>query len=138
MAGTKLHDLTAGSALVGTEEFYGVKSPFGSGDDRKWTANQIKTFTGGGSPVVANTLTSGATGVLIPGYVYPNNPYSDTAFLNLLDTIRKYHRVPVIYVVNPGNGPGASVDGNYTGAIRLLRAAGALVIGYVSTDYATR
>jgi hypothetical protein len=54
MAGSKLHDLTVGAALVGTEEFYGVRSPYASGDDRRWTAEQIKTFVGagggGGSP----------------------------------------------------------------------------------------
>jgi hypothetical protein len=48
MAGTKLHDLTAGGALVGTEEFYGVQAPFTSGTDRRWTADQIKAFAAAG------------------------------------------------------------------------------------------
>lgn len=86
----------------------------------------------------ATILTDDRTGLLIPGYVYPNNPYSDAAFLNLLDIMRRYHDVPVIYVINPGSGPGTVLDGNYAAAIRVLRGAGAAVIGYVSTVYAGR
>lgn len=92
-----------------------------------------------GSAVSGQTiLTDDSTGVLIPGYVYPNNPYSDATFQALLQLIRKFHDVPVIYAINPASGPGTVWDGNYAAAIRLLRAAGAAVIGYVSTVYATR
>ena len=80
----------------------------------------------------------GQPGVLIPAYFYPNNPYSDATVADLLNLIRKYRSVPVIVIVNPSNGPGAVEDGNYTAFIRLLKAAGAKVAGYVSTDYAAR
>jgi hypothetical protein len=46
--------------------------------------------------------------------------------------------VPVICVINPGSGPGTVWDGNYAATITLLQAAGATVIGYVSTSYAAR
>jgi Spherulation-specific family 4 len=101
-----------------------------------------RSGSGGGLPVgstlSSSALTDSRTGVLIPGYIYPGNPYSDTVFMGLLDTIRKYHMVPVIYVLNPGDGPGTAWDGNYAAAIRLLRAAGAIIAGYVSTAYAAR
>lgn len=63
MANSALHDLTAGSAFVGTEELYGVQSPFGSGDDRRWTATQLKTFANGGNTFTSGTYTlTGAAG----------------------------------------------------------------------------
>jgi hypothetical protein len=86
----------------------------------------------------ATILTDDRHGVLIPGYIYPGNPYSNATFQNLLSIMRRYHDVPVIYVINPSNGPGAAWDGNYAAAIRLLRGVGASVVGYISTQYAAR
>jgi len=74
-------------------------------------------------------------GIIIPFYIYPNNPYSDAVCLRLFAALREY-AVPAIIIVNPTNGPGTVVDGNYTAFIRLAKAAGAVVVGYVSTDYA--
>lgn len=86
-----------------------------------------------------NILDSNATGVLIPAYVYPNNPYSDPTYQAFLQLIRQYHnQVPVIAVLNPGTGPGTVWDGNIAAAIRMLQSAGASVIGYVSTAYGVR
>lgn len=83
-------------------------------------------------------FTDGRTGVIIPFYVYPNNPYTDVVVARLLGIIRQYKSVPVIVVVNPDSGPGTVWDGNWAALIRLLTAAGACVAGYVSTVYATR
>ena len=82
------------------------------------------------------------TGILIPYYFYTNNPYSDPVFQSLIGLIRQYHQVPVIVILNqPGSdglgGPGP-FDGNIAAAIRLLKAAGATVLGYVYTSYAAR
>jgi hypothetical protein len=42
-------------------------------------------------------------------------------------------------VVNPHNGPGVSLDDNYSRDIRKLNShPNAVVVGYVSTAYATR
>jgi hypothetical protein len=43
----------------------------------------------------------------------------------------------VVAIVNPNNGPGASVVSSYTTGIANLKAAGITVIGYVATGYAT-
>jgi hypothetical protein len=81
---------------------------------------------------------SGQPGIIIPFYVYPNNPYTDPVVARLLGLIRQYREVPVIVVINPSSGPGTVWDGNYAAFIRVLKAAGALVAGYVSTAYAVR
>lgn len=77
----------------------------------------------------------GSTGLIIPFYVYPSNVYTNSAYNDLIDLIKTYQTVPTIVALNPSSGPGATTDGNYTAAIQRLRGAGAMVIGYVSTDY---
>jgi hypothetical protein len=81
---------------------------------------------------------SRVSGLVIPYYLYPNNPYTDTNARHLLDLLRKYHAVPVLVVVNPADGPGTVLDGNWAAFIKLLKAAGAKVCGYISTAYAAR
>lgn len=77
-------------------------------------------------------------GVLLPLYLYPNNPYSDPVIQGLLALIRQYRSIPTVVVLNPSSGPGVSWDGNYAATIRLLKAAGAKVCGYVATGYGAR
>lgn len=84
----------------------------------------------------ASKITSGQNGVMIPYYIYPNNPYSDATVARLLGLIRKYRDVPFIVIINPSSGPGTVWDGNYAAFIKVLQAAGAIVCGYVSTTYA--
>jgi hypothetical protein len=83
-------------------------------------------------------FSDGRNGIIIPYYLYPNNPYNDATVLALLTLIRRYPTVPVLVVINPGSGPGSGTDGNYTAFIRVLKAAGAKVCGYISTAYAVR
>lgn len=47
-------------------------------------------------------------------------------------------QVPLTAIMNPGNGPGNSVDSNYISVVNSLRAAGGHVLGYVYTSYAAR
>lgn len=75
-------------------------------------------------------------GVIVPFYLYPNNPYTDPVCLAFFDLLRRFHRVPVIVVVNPASGPGTQKDLNWSAFIRIARACGATVLGYVSTGYA--
>jgi len=44
----------------------------------------------------------------------------------------------VIAIANPSNGPGGSVDAQYTTGVRALQGTGILVIGYVATGYTAR
>lgn len=79
-----------------------------------------------------------ATGIMIPYYLYPSDVYNNVAFQALLDLLRTYPTVPTIVILNPSSGPGTVWDGNYAVAIKQLKAAGAIVSGYVSTAYAVR
>jgi hypothetical protein len=46
--------------------------------------------------------------------------------------------VPIVAVINPSNGPGATQDQNYVSGVDKLRSAGITVLGYVPTSYAAR
>lgn len=76
------------------------------------------------------------TGIIIPFYFFPNNPYSNTTLQRLLELIRKYHNVPVIIIINPSNGP--TYDLVFEDAIKGLKGAGATVVGYVATTFGAR
>ncbi len=76
-----------------------------------------------------------ATGIIIPMYLYPSDIYNNTDYNNVIDLKKRYHNVPLYVVLNPSDGPGAVVDGNFTAAIKRLKGAGAIVLGYVPTDY---
>jgi len=43
-----------------------------------------------------------------------------------------------VLVIDPADGPGSSIDPNYTNAVGLARTAGCVVLGYVDTAYAAR
>jgi len=76
---------------------------------------------------------SSSTGVFIPLYVYPGTAWQTVA------RIKKEHpSVPILAVINPDSGPGTSKDLNYVSGIDGLRAAGALVVGYVYTSYGSK
>lgn len=113
-------------------------------------ARALPILTPGPVEAAQNLLfTSNKTGIMVPFYFYPNNPYSDVQSQRLINLIRQYHDVPVIVIINqPGRtgfgGPGVIVgsdlvaDGNVEALIRLCKAAGAVCVGYVSTQYSVR
>jgi hypothetical protein len=73
------------------------------------------------------------TGVIIPLYSYPSSAWNA-----IIQAKESNPSVPIIAVVNPDNGPGASYDSNYAAWIGRLQAAGVTVLGYVYTSYASR
>jgi Spherulation-specific family 4/Collagen triple helix repeat (20 copies) len=93
------------------------------------------TGPAGPAGAVPPPLTSG---LLIPYYLNPNNPYGDADAQRLLDLMKQYHDVPTLVVLNPATGPGATADPNYTNFINLLHGAGGTVLGYVATGFGTR
>lgn len=122
----------------------GINTTLTAIEDGEGTASKLKLST---AAIKAETvpllpfgdstkLTNGGAGILLPFYVYPNNPYSDATVTALLGLIRKYRDIPFIIVINPSSGPGTVWDGNYAAFITVLKAAGATVCGYVSTTYA--
>jgi Spherulation-specific family 4 len=72
------------------------------------------------------------TGIVIPLYVYPSN---STSWNALTDAKENFPNVPLVAVVNPDNGPGSLVDGNYLQGIANLKKSRILVLGYISTRY---
>jgi hypothetical protein len=90
----------------------------------------------------ATTPTTSQTGIIIPFYQYVANPYDDADFSGLLTVIRSNPTVPCIVVVNQAGDDGLGGPGPYDAAmlqeIRMLKASGAVVAGYVSTVNGTR
>lgn len=75
------------------------------------------------------------TGLLIPLYIYPTGGGIESDYANVISLAKKYPHVPVYVILNPSNGPGTVVDGNFTDAINKLHGANVKVLGYVATDY---
>jgi len=75
-----------------------------------------------------------ATGVMVPLYTYPTSSTWDT----VAKAKSSYPSVPIIAIINPSNGPGASKDSNYAAGIQKLQSAGVTVLGYVFTSYGSR
>jgi hypothetical protein len=83
------------------------------------------------------------TGIIIPYYVYVPSPFNDSSFSGLLTAIRSNPTVPTIVIVNQAGvdghgGPGPTYDANVAQVIKMLKASGAAVAGYVSTVNGTR
>ncbi len=70
--------------------------------------------------------------LIVPAYFYPSFAGS---FWDQL-TAQASAGTPITAIMNPGSGPGAAVNSDYTAAIGAFRAAGGKVLGYVPTGYA--
>jgi YVTN family beta-propeller protein len=129
-------------------------------DGKSLYVSVIHRFSGGGADTLArydaltNTFSRGvytftssgmvrdmhiiarraASGSIVPLYTYP----TDSSWNAIIAAKQAHPRVSVIAVVNPFNGPGPSVDANYTNGISRLRNAGIKVIGYVYTQHGQR
>ena len=69
-------------------------------------------------------------GLIVPLYMYPNSSWTALIQQKLANP-----SIPVIAVVNPGNGPGSTRDPNYASWIDKLTSSGIVVVGYISTEY---
>jgi len=70
---------------------------------------------------------------MIPLYTYPGSTWT-----NVIAVQKANPGVPIVAIINPNSGPGASMDPNYVSGILSLQAAGVEVIGYVPTGYGSR
>jgi Spherulation-specific family 4 len=70
--------------------------------------------------------------LIVPAYFYPS--FSGSYWDQL--TAQAAAGTPITAIMNPGSGPGAAVNSDYTAAITAFRAAGGKVLGYVPTGYA--
>ncbi len=69
-------------------------------------------------------------GIMVPAYFVPG-----TKWQAMNDAASK---VPLIAIMNPNSGPGASQSSSYINALAQLHAAGGKIIGYVSSSYGAR
>jgi len=76
--------------------------------------------------------------VLIPYYLNLASPYSDPDVATLIDVMKRHRRVPTTVILNPDNGPGATMNADYTEFIKVIGGALGRAIGYVSTAYGVR
>lgn len=74
-----------------------------------------------------------AAGIMVPLYTYPGGTWD-----RVIETKNDHPGVPIVAIVNPASGPGGSKDPNYVSGIEDLKAAGVIVLGYVSTAYTGR
>jgi Spherulation-specific family 4 len=74
-----------------------------------------------------------STGIMIPLYTYPGSTWT-----NVVAVEKANPGVPIVAIINPNSGPGASMDSNYVAGILSLQSAGVVVLGYVPTGYASR
>ena len=72
--------------------------------------------------------------VLVPAYFYP----ADAGLQDWNRLIVAASRIPIVAIVNPDSGPGKEANPDYAAIVSRANAAGAEVIGYVSTDYGKR
>lgn len=81
----------------------------------------------------------GGRGLVIPLYIYPGNSPGTRAAWDLVAEVAKRNpTVEVIAVINPSNGPGTRRDAQYRRAVRRLRRAGVILVGYVPLGYGSR
>lgn len=78
--------------------------------------------------------TLGDLRVLVPAYFYPvaGSPWPR------LDAMAAAHPGRVAAIGNPGNGPGPTIDANYSATFASFVDSGGTLLGYVYTSYATR
>lgn len=87
---------------------------------------------------VSNYKTRHKTGLLIPLYVYPTDPYVNADYNNLINLKRQHAKVPVIAIINPISGVGESIDSNYTIVCNRLVGSGVDLVGYIASTYGAR
>src|SRR5438445_13677282 len=73
-----------------------------------------------------------SSGVVIPLYTYP----TDGSWAASLQAKKAHPNVPIIAIINPTDGPGASSDSTYVQGVQNFQAPGIIVIGDVATGYA--
>ena len=91
-------------------------------------------LSGGLSALSASAQSTSTAGIVVPLYTYP----TDSSWSSLIKIKQSYPSVPIIAIINPDSGVGGSKDANYVSGVKLLQAAGIVVLGYVYTSYGSR
>ena len=82
----------------------------------------------------SSTSNINKTGIIVPLYTPPSDP----SWINLINDKTSHPNIPIIAIINPSNGPGASKNGQYSLGIAELRYNNIIVLGYVYTGYGSR
>lgn len=85
------------------------------------------------TPVNHASNASSMMGVVIPLYIYPGPSWQQ-----VIQEKQANPGVPIVAVINPDSGPGASQDPYFVEGIEQLQSAGIIVVGYVYTNYGYR
>jgi hypothetical protein len=94
----------------------------------------VLILSGGLSALSASAQSTSTAGIVVPLYTYP----TDNSWSSLIKIKQSYPSVPIVAIINPNNGVGGSKDANYVSGVKLLQAAGIVVLGYVYTSYGSR
>lgn len=76
-----------------------------------------------------------ASKILIPAYFDPGNNLNQNHWNELTAAASK---AEITAIINPHNGPGTTVNNDYSSAINAFRGAGGKVIGYIDSAYGSR
>ena len=76
-----------------------------------------------------------AVNILLPAYFYPSSDPNQSFWDEMTAAAGQ---VGITAIMNPDNGPGSSVNSDYTTAVNVFRAAGGKVVGYAHTSYGAR
>jgi hypothetical protein len=103
---------------------------------------QVRCFTLDGTPrdTAFNATFLASTGlsqlVAVPSYIYPDLGEADSQWTKLMDGFPTVGLV----IINPDNGPGASLNDDYAALVDAIRDRDrdVIVLGYVYTDYGAR
>jgi hypothetical protein len=88
-----------------------------------------------GFPLLTSVATlSSRTGVIIPLYIYP----TDGSWAALIQLKHAHPSIPIVAIINPGDGPGKAIDSNYVNGIHNFKAAGITIVGYIATNFGSR
>ena len=93
------------------------------------------------APVCPGITEKRELNILLPAYIYPSDsaPYATMWAKILADAaIAKKSGFKLVVVVNPASGVFTTVDPQYTKIIDKLDAAGAMVVGYVYSNWGKR
>ena len=107
-------------------------SPVATIDPRTQAGDREGGVSPAPTPIVA--ASPSLLRVLVPAYFYP----AGAGLQDWNRLIEAAPRVPIVAIVNPESGPGKAPNSDYAAIVSRAKAAGAEVIGYVSTEYGTR
>lgn len=72
---------------------------------------------------------------IVPLYAYPTD---GTTWTDLAAAAAAHPTVEVVAIINPDSGPGTMADPAFADGIAQLKSAGAVVVGYVATNYGNK